>query len=70
MRQRISWLLILGAILSNMVTNARTLQPIDVISLPRPGNAVVSPNGNLAVYAQSSYQAEEDQVNDRTTKQN
>ncbi|KAI7859545.1 Alpha/Beta hydrolase protein [Circinella umbellata] len=61
MGRRISWVLILGALLFNITTNARTLEPIDVISLPRPGHAAVSPNGNLAVYAQSSYHAEEDQ---------
>ncbi|KAI9246100.1 Alpha/Beta hydrolase protein [Phascolomyces articulosus] len=56
-----TWVLILGAFFLIMVVNARSLQPIDVISLPRPGSAAVSPNGNLAVYAQSKYHVEEDQ---------
>ncbi|KAI8148231.1 Alpha/Beta hydrolase protein [Fennellomyces sp. T-0311] len=44
------------------LTNGRSIQPLDVVSLPRPGLAAVSPNGNLAVYAQSIYSIDEDKT--------
>ncbi|KAI8148216.1 Alpha/Beta hydrolase protein [Fennellomyces sp. T-0311] len=54
-------LLFLGGAALITLTNGRSLQPLDVVSLPRPGHAVVSPNGNLAVYSQSAYNVDQDQ---------
>ncbi|KAI8968569.1 Alpha/Beta hydrolase protein [Mycotypha africana] len=42
-------------ILNMVVVGAKLLTPSDLIQLPRPGVPVTSPNGALAVYAQSSY---------------
>lgn len=51
------WFLCLFAI-----AQARLLQPVDVVSLPRPGAASTSPGGKLVVYSQSTYHPEEDKV--------
>lgn len=48
------------------IAQARLLQPVDVVSLPRPGSVSTSPSGKLAVYSQSTYCPEEDKV--KTTK--
>ncbi|KAI8148232.1 hypothetical protein BJV82DRAFT_591365 [Fennellomyces sp. T-0311] len=42
------------------LTSGRSLQPLDVVSLPRPGVASVSPGGDLAVYSQLEYNADTD----------
>ncbi|KAL1930470.1 hypothetical protein VTP01DRAFT_10632 [Rhizomucor pusillus] len=51
------WFLCLFAI-----AQARLLQPVDVVSLPRPGAASTSPSGKLVVYSQSTYHPEEDKT--------
>lgn len=50
------------AVLQYAVVCARLLQPVDVVSLPRPGSPSASPNGQLAVYAESTYHPSEDKV--------
>ncbi|KAI7897664.1 Alpha/Beta hydrolase protein [Cokeromyces recurvatus] len=42
-----------------MVTTAAKFTPSDLIQLPRPSASVISPNGTLAVYAQSVYDISE-----------
>lgn len=42
--------------------SAKILEPHDVVSLPRPGGVVASPNGRLAVYGESVYHADNDKV--------
>ncbi|KAI8365910.1 Alpha/Beta hydrolase protein [Radiomyces spectabilis] len=53
-------LLLFGAALFNGLVTARLFKPQDVVTLPRPGAASLSPNGTFAVYAQSTYHADQD----------
>ncbi|KAG0167517.1 hypothetical protein DFQ28_004177 [Apophysomyces sp. BC1034] len=57
-------LLFLGVALLNALVLANTFTPHDLVSFPRPGAVSPSPNGRLAVYAQSAYNSEKD----KTTK--
>ncbi|KAI7880425.1 alpha/beta-hydrolase [Lichtheimia hyalospora FSU 10163] len=51
-------------LLAVATVSAKILEPHDVVTLPRPGGVLASPNGRMAVYGESVYHAD----NDKTTR--
>lgn len=47
---------------------SRTFSPDLLVTLPRPGGVQPNPSGNYAVYAESQYNAEENEVNKKQYK--